>query len=205
MDAVKKERRIRERKHTILNDALKIFCQKGLKETTIDDICESANLSHGLFYHYFKSKQDLYNGLSEIFDKSILEHYNEVINSDTSPDVKLKEIISYTFSNLSENENFAYKIYFIISQMIRAKDEENVYIPLDVKRNVKKIVIELDNLFNDGIKQNYFESNKTASEYSSMLLNILIGITMTSLLPTDTLRNACMLNPTLTYSIFLKK
>ena len=205
MDAVKKERRIRERKHTILNDALKIFCQKGLKETTIDDICESANLSHGLFYHYFKSKQDLYNGLSEIFDKSILEHYNEVINSDTSPDVKLKEIISYTFSNLSENENFAYKIYFIISQMIRAKDDKDVYIPLDVKRYIEKMFVECNKLFNEGIIKEYFDTTKTASEYTSILLNIFLGVTMTALLPTNSLRNACMLNPTLTYSIFLKK
>ena len=205
MDAIKKERRIKAKKQTILKDALKIFCQKGLKETTIDDICEKANLSHGLFYHYFRNKEELFNGLSELFDKSTLALYNDVINAKTTPDVKLKEIISCTFANLYEDETFAYKTYFIISQLIRSNDEEDVYIPIDVKRHIDKIIFECNKLFNEGINLCLFDNDKTASEYTSMLLNIFLGVTMTALMPTNSLRNASMLNPTLAYSIFLKK
>lgn len=205
MDAVKKERRIKAKKETILKDALKIFCQKGLRETTIDDVCERANLSHGLFYHYFKNKEELYNGLSSLYDKSTLIHYTEVINAGTTPDVKLKEIIAFTYANLNEDETFAYKTYFIISQMIRMKDDDNVYLPVDVKRYVDMIINECNKLFNDGIEKGYFDNDKTASEHTAMLLNIFLGITITALLPTDSLRNASMLNPTLVYSIFLKK
>lgn len=205
MDAIKKERRIQAKKETILKDALIVFCNKGLKDATIDDICEKANLSHGLFYHYYKNKEELYTGLSALYDESVLSHYYEVIKANTSPDVKLKEIISYTFANLYEDETFAYKTYFIISQMIRQNDEANVYIPVDLKRNIERIFTALNNLFNEGIEQDYFDNSKTAFEYTSMLLNIFIGVTMTALLPTGSLRNASMLNPTLVYSIFLKK
>ena len=74
-----------------------------------------------------------------------------------------------------------------------------------IKKNIERIILECNNIFNEGIKQNYFDNNKTASEHTAMLLNIFLGVTMTALLPTDSLRNASMLNPTLVYTIFLKK
>jgi TetR/AcrR family transcriptional regulator len=58
-----KERREREkeaRREEIISAAEKVFLSKGLAEATMDEIAESAELSKGTLYLYYKSKEDLY-------------------------------------------------------------------------------------------------------------------------------------------------
>ena len=49
-----------QRQQELRRSALKLFSQKGFAATKISDITSNAKLSHGLFYHYFESKEDLY-------------------------------------------------------------------------------------------------------------------------------------------------
>lgn len=55
----KKERRRQE----ILYAALELFVTKGYAATKITDIAKSANMSRGLMFHYFESKEKLYEEL----------------------------------------------------------------------------------------------------------------------------------------------
>jgi AcrR family transcriptional regulator len=55
---------IRDKRRTkILEKSLKLFAINGFDEVSVDDIMDAANCSHGLFYHYFTSKEDVYNAL----------------------------------------------------------------------------------------------------------------------------------------------
>lgn len=49
-----------QRYHEILNAALDLFIRKGYSATKVKDIAESVNMSVGLLFHYFKSKEQLY-------------------------------------------------------------------------------------------------------------------------------------------------
>ncbi|MHB1418383.1 MAG: TetR/AcrR family transcriptional regulator [Bacillota bacterium] len=53
-----------ERREQILQAALKVFARKGLAATKISDIAAAAQLSHGLIYHYFKSKDEIFTVLA---------------------------------------------------------------------------------------------------------------------------------------------
>ncbi len=53
-----------ERREQILRAALQVFAQKGLAATKISDIAATAQLSHGLIYHYFKSKDEIFTTLA---------------------------------------------------------------------------------------------------------------------------------------------
>ena len=46
-------------KSKLLDAALQVIRTKGYTATTIDDICASASLTKGSFFHHFKSKEDL--------------------------------------------------------------------------------------------------------------------------------------------------
>ncbi|MCQ2798454.1 MAG: TetR/AcrR family transcriptional regulator [Bacilli bacterium] len=59
-----------KRKAKILKKALKLFAINGFDNVTVDDITEAANCSHGLFYHYFKTREEIYNELLETKKKS---------------------------------------------------------------------------------------------------------------------------------------
>jgi AcrR family transcriptional regulator len=62
--AERREREKRERRESILNAAERVFFSKGVKEATMDDIAEAAELSKGTLYLYFRSKEEIYFGIN---------------------------------------------------------------------------------------------------------------------------------------------
>jgi AcrR family transcriptional regulator len=52
-----------ERQEQILQAALKVFARRGMMAAKIGDIATEARLSHGLVYHYFKSKEEIFTTL----------------------------------------------------------------------------------------------------------------------------------------------
>lgn len=62
------ERRRREkerRRNTILAAAERVFAEQGVDASTMEEIAESAELSKGLIYHYFNSKDALLSAVAE--------------------------------------------------------------------------------------------------------------------------------------------
>jgi AcrR family transcriptional regulator len=51
------------RKFRIMEKALMLFATRGFDFITVDDITREVGCSHGLFYHYFTGKEDVYNQL----------------------------------------------------------------------------------------------------------------------------------------------
>jgi TetR/AcrR family transcriptional regulator len=80
----RKEREKEHRKEEILDAAQKVFFDKGLVTSTMDEIAEAAELSKGTLYLYYKSKEDLYltvmmRGMESLYDK-----YEHIVTSDNS-------------------------------------------------------------------------------------------------------------------------
>jgi len=62
-------RELRARGQRTLNRVLeagaRVFAERGYHAARVDDIVKAANVSHGTFYLYFSSKQDLFSELAE--------------------------------------------------------------------------------------------------------------------------------------------
>lgn len=54
-----------QRRMQIMQKALALFVKKGYSETRIGDIAKAAEMSVGLMFHYFESKEQLYTALIE--------------------------------------------------------------------------------------------------------------------------------------------
>ncbi len=54
-----------ERIDEIISAACKVFAAEGFSATMIEDITTAANISKGLLYHYFSSKDELFTALVE--------------------------------------------------------------------------------------------------------------------------------------------
>ena len=70
-----------KRKDKMMNKTLKLFAIKGFDSITIDDISKASNCAHGLFYHYFDVKEDLYNAIVTLYETkyaSKLLNYDEI-------------------------------------------------------------------------------------------------------------------------------
>jgi len=64
----KKERLSEFNRSNILSTAKELFFEKGIAQTTMDEIAKKANYSKSTIYVYFKSKD-------EIFDCIVLEYF----------------------------------------------------------------------------------------------------------------------------------
>jgi AcrR family transcriptional regulator len=59
---------------SIMDSALKCFGEKGYHSTTMDDIVAYSDMSKGLIYNYFKSKEELYISLMDERSNNTLKY-----------------------------------------------------------------------------------------------------------------------------------
>lgn len=64
---MRKPRALSQSKQKLLAAAQKLMLAKGFPATTLDEICETADVTKGSFFHYFADKEDL--------GKAVLEHF----------------------------------------------------------------------------------------------------------------------------------
>ncbi len=54
----------------IIDEAARLFREKGIEKTSVSDVMNAAGLTHGGFYRHFRSKDELANAaLSEVFQR----------------------------------------------------------------------------------------------------------------------------------------
>jgi AcrR family transcriptional regulator len=82
----RKEREKEARREEIINAAEKIFFERGLSASTMDDVAAAAELSKGTLYLYYKSKEDLYLAVTirgmelmyKLFEKAVATNENPI-------------------------------------------------------------------------------------------------------------------------------
>src|SRR5207247_6931606 len=63
----------------LLDAAKGIFEENGFLEARITDIAERAGLSHGAFYHYFDSKEQIFQEVVALLDERLSEPMYSVV------------------------------------------------------------------------------------------------------------------------------
>lgn len=165
-----------KRKQDIVFSALKVFCEKGYEGTTIDDIVKKAECSHGLFYHYFKSKQEIFKAIIENAIENSDNHLEQILKEELSCVEKLRKIIIHLFNNLKNNESVVYYFYFFFSKMF-TENLSSAYKNKPHPKNNKSIFFMIEELFEQGIKNNEFKNDYSAKEYAKLFHSIIQGIT----------------------------
>lgn len=56
----KRAQRAKKTRALIIKTGLHLFAEKGFRNTTVDEICATCGVAKGTFYHYFKTKFDLF-------------------------------------------------------------------------------------------------------------------------------------------------
>lgn len=88
-----------EKKCAIAKASIDLFCEKGIQQTSIDEIAKSAQVAKGTVYLYFKNKEEI---MFTIWDMIAQEH-NEAFQRRVTPNMSAKEKILEYF-NFSECE-----------------------------------------------------------------------------------------------------
>jgi AcrR family transcriptional regulator len=101
-----------ERREQILSAALKAFAARGFAATRIGDIAARAGLSHGLVYHYFKSKEEIFYALLKRAMDTSAESVVTVESLQIPPIEKVRQTAKYILGGIESYADSAY--YFLI-------------------------------------------------------------------------------------------
>lgn len=73
-------------KNRILNAAITLMDEKGFNDTSIEEISKKAGVSVGAFYHYYKSKNDIFFETYKIFDDYLANEVAPLLIQDETFD-----------------------------------------------------------------------------------------------------------------------
>jgi len=180
----------------ITQTAMNLFLQKGFKEVTMKELVECAGLSKGAFYHYFTSKE-------KVFEVVVFEFYNGLKNDDYPIDTPQslkgfymnwvknfgKKTLAYTSKkadNLSSNH------YYILFDGLRLVPSFKMMIDEAQKKELKKWITVIDRAKQNGEIKPTPDSKTIAQMFmhnsDGVILNLMIQNDMASL-KKETLKN----------------
>lgn len=107
-----------DRREQILNAALKVFSHRGLAATKVSDIAAEAGLSHGLVYHYFPSKEDIFTELVSIADRTSSYAMLQAEQLPLPPKEKLHALAQMVLQSLGGSSESAYTFYLMAQAML---------------------------------------------------------------------------------------
>lgn len=81
-----------QRREEFINAAEKLFKENGVVETTVNAIVKELDVAKGLFYYYFKSKDDVIEAISKKYNDSFKKNINTFTTTDNY-DEELNECI----------------------------------------------------------------------------------------------------------------
>lgn len=144
------QQRSEKKKHNILQAALRLFLQNGIKRVSVAKIAKEANVSQVTIYNYFSTKKNLVHAVITHYIDKEWEAYERLLHSDLPFPKKIKQIIF-------EKKAIAADIHEDFYQYIM-KDyaSESNYVE---KMYQEKAIPGLICLFNEGREAGYIDPN----------------------------------------------
>ena len=160
------------RRKQIVKTALKLFVEDSYSKTSVDDICKELKISHGLFYHYFKDKEDLLNRMIKLFYDEIKLDYSEF--KDVNAKDKLYLVTERIISFISKDKYNTYKFYLALSIFNDEKAKE-IFTKMKEENNYPSFFSCFVHLFEELEKSDYlrFDKEKSLETYIFYIVGLL--------------------------------
>ena len=95
---------MKNKKEIILDTATHLFSKNGFEKTSVNAICEAANVSKGLVYHHFKSKNEILIAIYEQATQQMILMNSQ--KTEKKPVDCILDIIETVFIQLKNNKEF---------------------------------------------------------------------------------------------------
>jgi AcrR family transcriptional regulator len=122
----RKEREKEHRRQSILKAARQVFFEKGLQAASMDEIAETAELSKGTLYLYFRSKEDLYVSLLEEGLAILRRMFEEVEARPLPADEALHQIGFTYYQFFKQYPDYFNILVFADSRVLHSQVSEEV-------------------------------------------------------------------------------
>ncbi|MDW0115508.1 TetR/AcrR family transcriptional regulator [Sporosarcina thermotolerans] len=139
-----------QKKLAILEAALSLFFEHGVKKISIAEIASKAKVSQVTIYNYFESKHNLAHEVFIYYFKKVSNEFDEILNSDIAFPEKIKAVI-FTKNAAAREINEDFYEYIMNEFTTDKSNAEQLY--------EKQALPRLIQLFNEGKAQGYVDPN----------------------------------------------
>jgi len=122
-----------QRRQLIISKALELFAKKGYSDTKIGDIAQAADMSAGLMFHYFESKEQLYEELVKMGAEST--NIPQKLNFENPPDF-FEGFLNTLFSYAKEQP----WVFYMFVLMAQARRSEGI------PPHIREIALSVDQI-----------------------------------------------------------
>ncbi len=92
-------------RHQLLEAAERMFAEKGVSRTSLQDIAQAAGVSRGAIYWHFENKADLFNAMMERIILPMEQAMQEIgTDAGSDPLIELQRAILATMQNITNDE-----------------------------------------------------------------------------------------------------
>lgn len=155
-----------ETKRKLLDAAKQLITEKGLVNTSIDEIAKASGVSTGTFYTHFKKKEDI------VFELSY-EMYDEIIKKSLTHEGDFLERLTFFMTNFSGYiEKSSLKL---CQEWVRNTVDPDL---LDVPREETKLCLDIKNMrqfFNDSVARGELKEDTPVDMLAHMIIDVLYG------------------------------
>jgi AcrR family transcriptional regulator len=135
-----KQQMIDARRKQIFSAAVKIFATRGFANTKISDIASAAGLSHGLIYHYFKTKDDVFTEIIKYAQIHFLSSIEYISKMDTNPLEKIR-----LFTEIVTPKDYSEENAYYSNVVLQAHTSRGL--PKAVKKIIQKNISRHNDIF----------------------------------------------------------
>jgi TetR/AcrR family transcriptional repressor of uid operon len=163
-----------EVKEKIVQAAIITFSKYGYDKTRMDDIAQSAKLSKGTLYLYFKSKEELFYAISENSIKELKEQLSKLFS-------KREDLVSDAEKFYDQYRNLIHDSEKVSFEMI-AESSRNLKLRRALYEHRMKVYDIVINYLNHQIEKGFFRKNIDVNAIASGLVALYDGLTISKLL-----------------------
>ena len=156
-----------ERRNEIIETAGKLFEEKGYEQTQVQDIVNEIGVAKGLFYYYFKSKDEVMEELADRYADAIIDAVNKLIDKDISTFDKINRIFQIFIDSAEKKSG----IFMGILNVKNGKTHERIF--FNVGKKMVPLVTELILSGNDNGECNCSDPKFITEFLVSGLFNIM--------------------------------
>ena len=111
-----------ERINNIYYHSLRLFAMRGFNGVTADEIAKEVGCSHGLLFHYFSNKEDLFQAVVNNLAIKLDEEMIKDVNFDQRPKFVLQDLLdAYLNALKSSRDDYACAIYLLVNLWIQSR------------------------------------------------------------------------------------
>jgi AcrR family transcriptional regulator len=122
----RREREKEQRRESILDAAEKVFFSRGVREATMDEVAEAAELSKGTLYLYFKSKHEIYYSINHRALLILRKMFEAVMKLPVSGAEKMREIGRAYYRFSQEYPDYFEAMMHFEAEVLKAEDAGSV-------------------------------------------------------------------------------